>query len=112
MTLAELDEIEARAKAATEGPWTVETRAGRLSGEQLLVIQSQKRLWVSEIDVSGDDKGGPSDALFIAAARADVPALVDEVRRLRAELGGWVCGERCDAECHYPRCLELGGPFS
>lgn len=61
MTPEKLQEIEARAKAATGGPWGVEGEPGHES----LVTQ-----------------GGitPRDIEFIAAARADVPALTAALR--------------------------------
>jgi hypothetical protein len=64
-----LDEIEARANAATPGPWTPQT-IRLIDGVDLpveTVAQWQR------------------DAAFIAAARADVPALVACVRKLEAE---------------------------
>ncbi|MEU7771250.1 hypothetical protein AB0C44_07980 [Micromonospora taraxaci] len=70
-TELDLDAIEARATAATAGPWT--------TGEDGLV-------WPPQM---GDPVSGSvwlPDAEFIAAARTDVPSLVAEVRRLRAEL--------------------------
>ena len=67
-----LDEIEARANAATEGPWF----PNRYSED-----------W--EVCGELDDNGNPAlvaseavgvDAEFIAHARADVPALVEALR--------------------------------
>jgi hypothetical protein len=72
-TELDLDAIEARANAATEGPW---------------VAHPDGLVW-TERPIPGDPVSGSTeveDAEFIAAARADVPALVAEVRRLRAEL--------------------------
>lgn len=68
----DLDAIAARADTATPGPWTWlegEIRGGYDTGIQ--------RPWVADSD---DD----SDGEFIAHARTDVPALLAEVRRLRA----------------------------
>ena len=65
-----LDEIEARANAATPGPWTPQT-IRLIDGVDLpdaTVAQWQR------------------DAAFIAAARTDVPALSARVRELEAEL--------------------------
>ncbi len=78
MTL-DLDAIEARVEAATEGPWTVGANAGCGCCR-----------WIRQGDEDGpqicnaDDRG---DDQFIAHARTDVPALVAEVRRLREALG-------------------------
>lgn len=62
MTEAELAEIEARANAATPGPWKI----GGLRRLQMGLMEQ--------------------DADFVTAARTDVPALVAEVRRLLAAL--------------------------
>jgi len=78
----QLDEIEARAKAATDGPWDTQAWGDWFPGqEDENLARSVSR---------GDDEnilvGGPRaiwDAAFIAAARTDVPELVAEVRRLR-----------------------------
>jgi cell division septum initiation protein DivIVA len=71
----DLDAIEARANAATPGPW----------------VQSQRDMWMVYRDGGGTpeiDVGGGYDikenAAFVAHARSDVPALVAEVRNLRA----------------------------
>lgn len=75
---ADLDAIEAREKAASPGPWLV-------SG-----WQDPDEFWFGD----GYYEGGPAvlgsngeaDAEFIGHARADVPALVAEVRRLREKV--------------------------
>lgn len=81
MTEQELAEIEARAQAATAGPWTVGV--------------SWDSVWQWPVMRLKVMCGGTRDALeeeasrnsyFVQASRADVPALVAEVRRLRAEL--------------------------
>jgi hypothetical protein len=75
MTPRELDEIEARAKAATEGPWAAILDWGEIkSCNNFTAIASMPE---------GDDR--PEDFEFMANARSDVPALVAEVRRLLAE---------------------------
>lgn len=70
--MLDLDAIEARANAATPGPW----RVGATYDPEI------------NVDVTNADGNlvGPKDEDFIAAAREDVPALVAEVRRLRAAL--------------------------
>lgn len=72
-----LDEIEARTRAATEGPWEAEHHYNRLTGKHA----------VSEIprvaECMGNGDGGldcKEDAEFIAHARTDVPALVAVAR--------------------------------
>ena len=78
---AELVQIESRAHAATPGPWKVCPDENDENNVPLVCCGPE------------DEHGGPvccdplteADATFIAHARADVPALVAEVRRLRAE---------------------------
>jgi hypothetical protein len=94
MTLEELDAIEARANAASDGPWEAE-----FSDEESPVLTG---IGVKDgyHEICQTDYGvyGPAmkDAEFIAAARTDVPALVAEVRRLR----DLMCGD----------CLREVGP--
>jgi len=72
MTTNNLNLIAARADAASPGPWTV---AG---GEQDL----ETGTW-APTEVMGPRWPNDEDSEFIAHARQDVPALVDEVRELR-----------------------------
>lgn len=73
MTKEQLDEIRARADAATPGPW--------INDDDLSITGANGTdvcIWWDL--VSADD------AEFIAAARTDVPALLAEIERLRAEV--------------------------
>jgi len=80
----DLDAIEARAKAATPGPWDyehdTELEKGCRCGSCLepidgrMIVESRKH-----------DMVAVADARFIAHAREDVPALIAELRRLREE---------------------------
>jgi hypothetical protein len=88
MTEDELQAIEARATAATPGPWT--TGAGKVEGGQVreLVIGPGPRDDVI-VAIAYGGFGNPvdrtsEDRAFIAAARTDVPKLITEVRRLKA----------------------------
>jgi len=68
-----LDEIKARAAAATEGPWVNDsTEIGRpFPGTDTIDV------WVAEsCHPNGDGIDGEADAGFIAHARTDVPRLV------------------------------------
>lgn len=89
MTEAELAAIEERANAATPGPWVAEPARGKWSdGETHCAgIHVAGESW-NEIVTTDGGVYGPNwpDAQFIAAARSDIPALVAEVKRLRAEL--------------------------
>lgn len=106
MTNEELDAIEARAKAATAGPWVVWSDEGPvwlpnrkalprecLGGWTTSVCHhegsfesSDHRCVATAIMRSEDDVQGGADAAFIAAARADVPVLIAEVRSHRSEI--------------------------
>lgn len=73
-----LAKIEARANAATPGPWSPETLGAvlRSDGRQLACVS-----------VCGDPPSTrDANAAFIAHAREDVPALVAEARCLTAEV--------------------------
>lgn len=94
----DLDAIEARAAAAQKGPWFVgfEDGSGAECGKEGATITAYAEGFemVGRLPIiMGADFDGCScgvlvqrDATFIAAARSDVPALVAEVRRLRAQL--------------------------
>lgn len=69
MTDEELNAIEARCKAATPGPWLGD------SGRDIVVRDGGD--WVSVFDYKAPN------AEFIAHARADLPGLLAEVRRLQ-----------------------------
>lgn len=77
MMTQQLDAIEARAKEATAGPWHTEWSAeSALNG-----------VWCIDGRVCSAARGSRAeDSEFVAHAREDVPALVAEVRRLRAAL--------------------------
>ena len=122
MSKLDLDAIEARAEAATEGPWFV-TEDDPVA-EPWLIDESmsdlEKRLahrllvgqgdepedgrCVTEISWSnGLDHADFRNSQFIAHARTDIPALVAEVRRLKEfEPSYCECGAR-KAQI-YPQC--------
>ena len=98
--------MEARASAATAGPWFVET-VDDYSASSMQLVTSERiprqtnayprwgRDWEGEVVVAAtlvqspvpyvvhDDQLSYPDAIFISSARSDVPRLVAEVRRLR-----------------------------
>ena len=81
MTPERLAEIEARANAATQGPWEWHPYMG--SGATL----AKPNHPFHELNILKTTDDWPpvaADAEFIAAARTDVPALLAEVRRLQA----------------------------
>jgi hypothetical protein len=83
MTPKQLTEIESRANAATAGPWESEN-----TDYYELIFSPHAKIgstdWDEENDVDGEQCAANGD--FIAHARADVPALIAEVRRLRVFL--------------------------
>lgn len=72
----DLDEIEAGADAAGEGPFTI-----LLSGNGVKVLDAGRRV-VAYVEARPGVSPVPL-ASFFAHSREDVPALVSEVRRLR-----------------------------
>jgi hypothetical protein len=76
ITDEELDQMEARLRDATSGPWTsyVEGRE-HMSGSSFIQTPTV------DIELSG---ATVADQDFIAHAREDLPKLLIEVRRLRA----------------------------
>jgi hypothetical protein len=74
-----LDPIKARAAAATPGPW-------KPDGRNAFALQhGMSYLARSVIKAGVPESQKRTDAVFIAHAREDVPALLAEVERLRAE---------------------------
>lgn len=73
-----VDEIEARANQASPGPW----RTGRSVHRTVYVCASSD----GGFGCLAGLMDRPCDGRFVAHAREDVPALVAEVRRLRALL--------------------------
>ena len=80
-----LDKIEARANAATEGPWEVKPYNGwhEASDEIDSFVGPSDATIVEQLGCGCCDVGlevSPTDAEFIAHARTDVPALVAALR--------------------------------
>lgn len=74
----DLDAIEARAAAATTGPWAMPLT--RSFGEVIAPEHPEPEPEYGGFLIA--ETVGPPNARFIAAARADVPALCAEIRRL------------------------------
>lgn len=79
MTDEQLAAIEQRVLAASPAPWTQEDWSGRL--------RDANNQSLCAADSEGTDAGllRDKDRDFVIGAREDVPALLAEVRRLRAE---------------------------
>lgn len=98
MTEAELNEIEARERAATPGPWVCDKRSGccavypasRESDSPGCHSDHDRNIAFSAKGAHYNGTHWDMDAqrqldfTFIAHARSDVPRLTAEVRRLRA----------------------------
>ena len=87
LTDADLDTIEQRADAATDGPWVREWS----TPDQWWIIHGQPnpakgddRMVCPEVATLNHREDWTADAEFIAAARDDVPRLLAEVRRRMA----------------------------
>lgn len=104
LTDQQIDEIEAREKAATAGPWgfydgdnyadvaadLAMTGRGSYSYREKIARLEDETYWDDSAHEDDDEERAPeqmaANAAFIAHARADVPALLAEVRRLRARV--------------------------
>ena len=75
MTRDELDAIRQRVEAATPGPWAVSSPS---SGHGVTV--GHRMILYATIELA------LPDAEFIAHARSDIPALLDEIALLRQQL--------------------------
>ncbi|WP_037161013.1 hypothetical protein [Rhodococcoides fascians] len=80
MSGLDLDAIEARAEATTEGPWCAIT-SGIPNGDHWYVCsaEGESLAYISADDGINEDQREP-DAEFIAHARTDVPALLAALR--------------------------------
>jgi hypothetical protein len=101
---AELDQIERRADAATPGPWfvrllddamslvAVSTQPDTGQGERWPDFEPSTIIAATVVQepryVDIEDGRWDENAHFIARARSDIPRLVAEVRRLRAQTRG------------------------
>ena len=87
LTAAELDAIEQRANAATEGPWEASAHDHAAGDVPILDRTGHYLVICPDCGVRGGYER--ADAEFIAHARSDVPALLAEVRRLRSIVTRW-----------------------
>lgn len=95
-----IDDIEARANAATPGRWEAEP-GGAIVWHNSPVTNRAVVALVTDPKTPGAKK----DAVFIAAAREDVPAMCAEVRRLRAELADVLAQWQADVGSAIARAL-------
>ena len=99
MTNDELEAVRARAAKATPGPWEADHGCAKGYGPDAwatVVAPDGKVLFdtingghvlLTDPDYEGEwrDETGDLNATFIAHARTDIPALLDEVERLRGD---------------------------
>lgn len=104
MTEDRLREIEARANAATPGPWRVQDGC-YLCGSLHVNGITPEDCPADSPDCEGD-VATDVDLAFMSAAREDMPALVAEVRRLRAELSTSRMALDCTARAYVKAGLE------
>lgn len=91
-TPLDLDAIRARAEAATEGPWAVAPEDFGPHTEGDFPVVDRRADYIGHSPDDGVRAGFDlPDAEFIAHARTDVPALVEEVERLRERLDLVTC---------------------
>lgn len=76
----DLEPIKAKEQAATPGPWEVN---GSPHDRHMATVG---RHYITTPNRAGRSARNEAIAEFIASARTDVPALVAEVERLRAEV--------------------------
>ena len=77
-----LDEIQARADAATDGPWAAIERA--LGDVYIAELGMYGVAWDEPAEWHDSDEAPLADAEFIAHARTDVPRLVAALRAVEA----------------------------
>ena len=79
MTDDELDRLDALAQAATPGPWLTPVEAGDAMHPGVPLEHEGMHVWPWHHE---------ADMRLAYASRTAIPALVAEVRRLRAQLAG------------------------
>lgn len=90
LTEERIAEIRGREKIATQGPWRAKCEileadeCGNATAEMTYVSTNDKGICIL-YGRGHDDANTQEDAAFIAHAREDIPTLLDEVERLRAE---------------------------
>lgn len=107
MTPEQLDEIEARANQATEGPWVVTTcrcEHPGLKPSEHGVLATKTSGMLADFCESLNDE---NDAEFIATARTDIPQLVAEVRRLRSQTQQLLTDLKAATDTQYSRNLVI-----
>ena len=100
----EIQEIEARLEAATQGPWDVETIPE--TGESRVIVRSNTGDPMLDVSVAPHGVRA-EDAEFIAHAPEDIQALIDEVTDLRMKLEAAQFQIEEVKALHFPADLKL-----
>lgn len=82
----QLEEIRKRAEAATGGKWVAEVNDGLMDHRTYYRVFSDIETEYSEVTFLVHKLEKKEDADFIANARQDIPALLDHIAELEAEL--------------------------
>ncbi|WP_324271507.1 hypothetical protein U7118_07460 [Bacillus subtilis] len=88
ITKEKLEEIRKRAEAATEGPWKF---CGNKWGDLAVYSPSIRAGMNNGGEIAELEGALLTDADFIANARQDIPALLDHIAELEAELKAACC---------------------
>ena len=91
--MSRLDEIKARADAATEGPWVRDMHSPDMSGRSGWYIRGPRKLGLRSMVLNSRMLSG--DAEFIEHAREDVPWLLERI----GELNGAICWDTTCLNC-------------
>ena len=84
LTDRDLDEIRARYKAATPGPWKYMVEGRDHTSGDSFIMRGTKGDRHPDLYLSADGKPATdADCDFVASARQDVPRLLEEIDRLR-----------------------------
>ncbi|QAU07226.1 hypothetical protein HOV03_gp87 [Gordonia phage Asapag] len=105
MSELDLDAIEARAEAATPGPWHASKGGGSMGRDYPGNITSDE---TGQIIFT--QTGNSANTRFIAGARTDVPALIARVREIEGLAQTWMQAvENCEHEDDGFDCYECAG---
>ncbi len=91
--MSRLDEIKARADAATEGPWVRDMHSPDMSGRSGWYIRGPRKLGLRSMVLNSRMLSG--DAEFIEHACEDVPWLLERI----GELNGAICWDTTCLNC-------------
>ncbi len=84
LTTEQLAEIKTRVDAATRGPWRSFIEGRDQLGGSSFIMTGEGAERGEDIELSG---ATDADQDFMAHARQDVPALLEEIERLKSLLG-------------------------